>query len=196
MFFIPIHLFRPSLAIPVAILAIQNEEDREFVTRIYLEYRALMYKTAYKYCSHNKHDTEDAVSEAIVRICKYPQALRRVPETELPAYLVTVVSNVCRAENRKKHPLNFQYDDQLDTLAETAQDPYESIFDHADAVSLLQSFNTLSERDKELIRMRHIDQMSYDEMAKQLHMKSGALRTALSRAKQRMRQSIRKGGTV
>ncbi|NLO13311.1 MAG: sigma-70 family RNA polymerase sigma factor, partial [Clostridiales bacterium] len=50
------------------------------------------------------------------------------------------------------------------------------------AVDLLQSFGQLNEREKQLIRLRHIDGMEYEDIALILGMKEAAVRTALSRA--------------
>ena len=54
------------------------------------------------------------------------------------------------------------------------------------AVDLLQSFGQLNEREKQLIRLRHIDGMDYEDIAVILGMKEAAVRTALSRALQHL----------
>lgn len=60
------------------------------------------------------------------------------------------------------------------------------VFSRVYADDLLNSFPMLSDRDKELIRMRHIDMLDYDEIAEALHISERTARTAVSRAKARL----------
>ena len=59
---------------------------------------------------------------------------------------------------------------------------------HLRANDLLMSFDRLSSRDQELIRMRHIDYMEFEEMAHEMGMTVSAVRTALFRAKKRWKK--------
>jgi RNA polymerase sigma-70 factor (ECF subfamily) len=57
------------IAFPNAILLIQDDSDRAFMERLYLNYSKLMYAVAMKRLS-NPQDAEDAVHEAILRLMK------------------------------------------------------------------------------------------------------------------------------
>lgn len=63
---------------------------------------------------------------------------------------------------------------------------HDIILSKFNAIELLDSFKQLSDRDKELIRMRHIDLMDYDEIAETLNISLPTARTAVFRAKQRL----------
>ena len=58
----------------------------------------------------------------------------------------------------------------------------------------MQALARLSAKDRELICMRHVDQMSCAEMAEVLNMKEVSVRTAVLRAKQRLRAIIEQQG--
>ncbi len=64
------------LIIPVAILAIESEEDRSFMTGIYTKHRALMLKVAWSFFG-TKPDVEDTVAESCVALIKKLTDLRR-----------------------------------------------------------------------------------------------------------------------
>ena len=51
----------------------------------------------------------------------------------------------------------------------------------------------MSQRDQDIIWMRHVDLMEYSEMAEVLGMREGAVRTALTRAKARLEKASREG---
>ena len=46
---------------------VETDDEREFVTKLYQTYRQRMYNLAYGILN-NKHDAEDAVSTAFIRI--------------------------------------------------------------------------------------------------------------------------------
>lgn len=186
-----IHACAVSVWIPVGILALRNDEDRQFVTRIYMEYRELMYKVARKQFGSHEADIEDAMSAAVEQMCMYVESLRTVEEGNMKSYVLRVMGNVCRKQRMAQRARDAHRDcaaseETIENIADT-DDPYASVFDHADAVALLASFTGLSEREKELIRLKHIDQLENSEIAERLRMSEGAVRTALLRAKRHLR---------
>lgn len=176
--------------IPLAILLIEDDDDRAFLSDAYIQYKALMYKVASDYFKPNKADIEDAVSESVERLCKYCKNFRATPCNKRASYVVKLVENVCRTQLRarimEKDRYAFSMDEEQCEHIPAEHNVLETVFSHMYAEELIELFDQLSSRDKELIRMRHVDQMSYTEIAKALKMKEGTVRTALSRAKQRL----------
>lgn len=176
--------------IPLAILLIEDDEDRAFLSDAYIQYKALMYKVASHYFKPNKADIEDAVGESVERLCRYCKNFRAIPCNKRASYIVKLVENVCRTQLRarimEKDRCAFSVDEEQCEHFPADDNVQETVFSHLCAEALIELFDQLSERDKELIRMRHVDQMSYAEIANTLNMKEGAVRTALSRAKQRL----------
>lgn len=187
-----------SVCFPIPILLILNEDEKAYISTIYVKYRGLLYKAATKYFPGNTHEVEDAVSSAVEKICRYSSSVMKIPEERIPSYLVKIVDNVCRTRLRQmKHGIVIEsYSDETDPneSIEYGENPYETVFDYADTVSLINSFDALNERDKELIRMRHIDQMDYKEIAKEFGMNINTVRTAIFRAKQKLIKQAQKGG--
>ena len=69
-----------------------------------------------------------------------------------------------------------------------ANDPFQTVFDHSDAMLLLESFDALSSKERILIQMRHIDKMEYREIALELGTTEQAARVALHRAKRHLQR--------
>lgn len=187
-----VFIYSTPALIPAAILALYSDEDRAFVENLYFEYRELMYMVARKYFGNNPAEIEDAISAAVENMCAYVEKFRAVERNNLRNYVLSTIGNVCRrqitAMNKRRSLTDFSADQNgLDDVP-APDDIYTSVFDHTDAMSLLASFQFLSEREKDLIRMRHIDGMEFAEMAELLSMSEGAVRTALTRAKQRVRK--------
>ena len=178
--------------LPLAILLIENDEDRQFLTEMYLQYRKLMYKTASHYFQANSTEIEDAVSASVERMCKYCKNIQAVPCNKRTAYIVRLVENVCRtrirAIARQRDREQFPAEENWENDIPDTEDTEAIVFSHLRANDLLMSFDRLSPRDQELIRMRHIDYMEFEEMAREMGMTVCAVRTALFRAKQRWKK--------
>lgn len=176
--------------LPLAILLIEDDEDRQFLTDLYLQYRSLLYKEAKAFFGSALSEIEDAVSNSAVRMCKYCKHLQATPCNKRVFYLVKIVRSVCNTRLAELQKQNERRDWFVDSeTIEGVEDESKThgiVFSRAYADDLLKSFAGLSKRDKELIRMRHIDMMDYEEIAEMLNISEGTARTAVSRAKARM----------
>lgn len=87
--------------LPFAILLIENDEDRQFLTEMYLQYKALMYKTAIDFFGEGNGEVEEAVGRFIERMCKYCHTFQAVTCDKRASYIVMSVGNVCRDRLRE-----------------------------------------------------------------------------------------------
>jgi len=176
-------------AIPLVILLIENDEDREFLSEAYVQYKALMCQTANHFFKGNQAEVDDAVGASVERLCKYCKSFYAVPCNKRPSYIVKLVENVCRTRLRtiiqQKDQCAFSMDDDVYEQFPAQDDVQEIVFSRIRAGELLRVFMLLPPHDQELIRMRHVDLLGYTAMAQKLNMSEGAVRTALVRAKQR-----------
>lgn len=65
------------LTFPFVILAIENDDDREFMKRLYIQYHEKMFRMAYASTS-SVHDAEEAVSDACVSLINKISVLRQL----------------------------------------------------------------------------------------------------------------------
>lgn len=178
--------------LPLPILLIENDEDRQFLTDVYLQYKPLMYKVAYQFFNDSPSEVDDAVSNAVERLCKKCSTLKEVSCNKRASYIVSTVRNVCltRLRELKRQRLHFDFRPNGEDLEEIAgaEDVQEIVFNHFLSSDLLSAFPGLSKKDGELIRLRHIDRLEYEEIAALSGLSEGAARTAVSRAKSRLEQ--------
>ncbi|MEG0512139.1 MAG: sigma-70 family RNA polymerase sigma factor [Clostridia bacterium] len=177
-------------ALPLAILLIEDDEDRQFVTDLYLQHRELLYKKATGFFYNSQSEIEDAVSDAAERMCKYCKEIQNIPCNKRKFYIVKIIRSVCITRlavlQRQQERNDWFADTETVEGIEDENSAHGIVFSRVYADDLLHSFSMLSDRDKELIRMRHIDRMDYDEIANTLHISEGTARTAVSRAKARL----------
>ena len=176
--------------LPLSILVIENDEDRQFLTEMYLQYRPLMYKIASQFFRDNYAEMEDAVGGAVERLCKKCETLKQVECNKRASYIVSTVRNVClsrlREIGRQRRNRDYAPDADVVDSIPSPEDVQGIVFDRVFASDLLDSFSELSEKDKDLIRLRHIDLLGYDIIAQQVGITEIAARTAVSRAKSKL----------
>ena len=176
--------------IPLAILLIEDDGDRQFVTGLYLQYRELLYKTAKGFFANSPSEIEDAISSSAEKMCKYCKELKAIPYDKRKFYIVKIVRSVCitrlAALQKQRERHDWFADSEIVEGTEDESSAHSIVFSRVYADDLLNSFATLNDRDKELIRMRHIDMMDYASIAEALQISEGAARTAVSRAKARL----------
>jgi len=159
---------------------------------IYHKYRGMLYRVASEYFRENPAAVEDAVSTALAQMCRYVERLREVNEAKMGGYILSLIRNVCRRQYARQKKLEALMDlwfdpDAIDEIPDT-KDPYATAFDYRNAIDLLNALKGLKQWEKELIRMRYIDQMEYSEMAELLNRPEASVRSALYRAKAHARK--------
>jgi len=95
---------------------IETEEDKSKFEQIYLEYRGLMFHTAYKLLRHEE-DAEDAVHHAFIKIA---ENITKIGEPICPKtrrYVVIIAENkaIDILRHRKRHPV-VSFDDAVNGL--------------------------------------------------------------------------------
>lgn len=93
---------------------IDNEDDRNWLSKVYKDYKPWMLKIAYGYTKHNE-DSKDAVHEIFLRMSSNIKSVPRKPVI-LKVYLETAIRNICYTitTRRNKHPI-FSIEEQFYT---------------------------------------------------------------------------------
>ena len=72
---------------PAVIAAIENDDDRAFMEKLYLDHRYLMFKVA-RGIVDSPHAAEDMVAEACVSLIENIDTLRKINSCKLRPYIV------------------------------------------------------------------------------------------------------------
>lgn len=174
------------MIIPFFILMIDDDDDRAFMEKLYIEYHKLMYWTAFKVI-WRRDGLDDIVNDACVSlICKISR-IRALDCNILKGYIVSTTRNAAfdyiKKENRNRGV--EESDDILETVADDTPDAIDILVRKELIECLMNSIERLSERDQSILRMKYIHDMSDEEMSRALAVKPVTVRSNLTRARQR-----------
>lgn len=113
--------------------------------------------------------------------------------TNFPAWLFTVARNIFldHIKNKKNFiSIDFKEDDESQSLAETLSsndNPEYEYIKKIDIKDLLDSLELISYEEKEIIILKHYSQLSFKEIAEELHIPIGTALARFSRGIKKLR---------
>ena len=171
--------------IPSIILAIEDDDDREFMTWLYKQYQRLMYREILKIVQET-WDVDDIMQSLLVKLIGQIALLKTLDRQHLIDYLVTAARNTAlnfRRDNKAK------YFEELTDEQPSPEDTEDELIRKEDLYRLADVWNTLDEKTQYLLRARYILNKSGKEIAADLKMSPDNVRMAIVRAK---RKAIRR----
>ncbi len=135
----------------------------------------------------NAHDAEEVAQDALVRAYRalqnYPP--ERIRELRLRPWLATIVVNLCRNRTRR-HVLPTTslaplLEQGLEPRASVADDPAGTAIRTADREQLSALLAGLPDRYRIPVVLRHVDDLSYAELAEVLGRPEGTVKAQVSR---------------
>lgn len=192
---VPALIFSPATVfLPVALLATMSDADRDYLTQIYLDYRNLIYKVALSFFPDDHCEAEDAFSNTLEKLCKHPDRLRSIADAQKASYIAVITANTCRDILRRKKRSVYAYsleDGSMDWTSDPA-DPYENLFEYGTIEEVLDAWQTLTDKDRDIIRMRYAEEKPVMEMAALLNVRESTIYSALFRARKHLTEHLRK----
>jgi RNA polymerase sigma-70 factor, ECF subfamily len=147
--------------------------------------------TLARYLMRNTHDAEDAVQECYLR------ALRHFDSYRGPAmkpWLLAILRNVCNAEfarRRKEEVTDYAQDESLAEEMPMWQEPQASaeklMVRQQDTATIKQLVAELPEPFREIIVLREMNNLSYQEIAQAAGVPVGTVMSRLARARAMLR---------
>jgi len=142
-----------------------------------------------RWLTHNAQDAEDVVQEA------YMRALRFFPSFHggnARGWLLAIVRNTCFTWLHANRPLQTaaEFDETMAPPDSRAQNP-EQLALHTDANTLVRrALEKLPPNFREILVLRELEGLSYREIAEITSIPVGTVMSSLSRARQRLRQTL------
>lgn len=167
---------------------IDDENDREFMKKVYEAHRRLMYAVALRYTS-SEHDCEDIVHDTVEKLCKNVSKLKTLPGYALQAYISYSVRNT--AINFQKHQAVLkrhavEFSEKEDSEQEPPDVRLERIEDlKKKQASLMRVWDKLSEKDQDILYRKYVFEQTTEELAELYNCSRDSIRMRLSRAKRR-----------
>ncbi len=175
--------------------------DASALNRLIARWQRPLLAFAYRYVQ-NSADAQDLVSEAFVRL--YTRRAKLRPDTNLPAWLFTTLSNLCHNHHRwkRRHP-TVSFGAPVNGSASgvqapeivmdpaTPEDSPDAALAHDESVQALKAaIDSLPHDLKVSVLLHHYEHLSYREIARISGCSERGVETRLYRARQQLREEL------
>lgn len=165
--------------------------DVERFKQRYLPLHPKLYRIAYAIVE-NKADAEDILQEAYCKLWNKREELEEILNAE--AFCVTLIKNLCLdflrspKANREKEALEV-------VVIATDSSPEKEIEAQDDIRHIQGLIDQLPENQKQIIRLRGIEDCSFEEIEQLTGLSASNIRTLLSRARKFIREKLEKSNS-
>ena len=169
------------------ISAIENEEDRTFVEKIYIKYEKRMYVISYNILNDH-HDAEDCVHETVRIIIDSLDKFKSAYNNQALNTLIMIACKNCAINMLNKRTNRNQNEcDQYDLTDIPDPDPPidEQIMHRLDVQTVNKLINKLEPIYQDIITLR-IMELRYDDIGKILGISPLSARKRMYRARQKL----------
>ena len=180
------------LMLPMAILNMEDEDDRAYMTRLYREYRALMLKTAWEY-SKDSGTVDDIVSESCIALIRHLGKLKAMEKGALRAYIVTTVRNKAidelRRQNLRQKIFVSMDEEAVDSAAGLAAFERKlNLRQELDAVK--EAIGMLPPEQQDVLRLKFFHHLADREIAARMEIPETKVRTLIKQARRHLKQML------
>jgi len=160
------------------------------------KYKNLVFDLAYR-MTYNLQDAEDISQEVFIRA--YKSLSNFNPRYKFSTWLYQMTLNLCRDRFRKGKIPSISLDtppnegDQKDfnSLIADPKNNLEETFLQAEQTNFINTLiSSLPLKYREVIVLRHLRDLSYEEMSKILNISIGSVKTRLFRAREKLREIL------
>jgi RNA polymerase sigma-70 factor (ECF subfamily) len=161
--------------------------DEDSFDAVVLPHLDAAYRLA-RWLVRNEHDAEDVVQEASLRAFRY---FRTFTGGSARAWFLRIVRNTCYGRRGGGLPFNDQFDEERHRGDRPSLDP-EALLLQTDVASLVErAMCRLPRRFHELLVLRELQGLSYQEVAEALGVPRGTVMSGLSRARHAFRGALK-----
>ena len=141
-----------------------------------------------RWLTGNEHDAEDVVQDASLRALRY---FRTFTGGDGRAWFLRIVRNTCHSRRASPALRAIDlFDEEQHSSAQSLPDP-ETLLLRTDSVMVIErAINELPHRSRELLVLRELKGLSYQELASRLDLPMGTVMSSLSRARQALRMAL------
>lgn len=163
--------------------------DAGHFKRTYLSFHPKLFRIAYALVD-NKSDAEDILQDAYYKLWNKRDEL---PDIENPeAFCVTLVKNLCLDFLRSPRANRREEDIESVFTLDTGSSPEKELETKDKEQQIRQLINRLPENQRQVIRLRGIEDCSMDEIERITGLSAVNIRVLLSRARKVIREQFEK----
>lgn len=148
--------------------------------------------TLARYLVRNDHDAEDVVQDAFLKAFMYRDSFRGEGGGSARAWLLTIVRNTAFSWRRKIRPAqaSTEFDEAVHSEAVAGQHPEASLLQRATQEAITAALDQLPAEFREVIVLREIEGLSYQEISEVAGVPVGTVMSRLSRARSRLQRAL------
>ena len=167
-----------------------DENRRRFELRV-MPHVDAAYNLA-RWLTHNDHDAQDVVQEALMRAMRYMGSFRG---DDAKAWLLQIVRHACFSWLKENRPAERLFlddtDESLQDIAAPATDePHSVAMRNADRLQINQAIAALPAAYREVLVLRELEDLSYNDIARIAAIPVGTVMSRLARARGLMRDAL------
>jgi RNA polymerase sigma-70 factor (ECF subfamily) len=159
--------------------------DREAQREAYRRYADQVYRTALHVLGQPV-DAEDALQDVFLRLFSAAPRFRGQSKVSTWLYRVTVNHCLNLLKRARSRPVALPEDAAEELVADPAQVPDQTAARREEQTTARAFLARLAERDRVILVLREIEELSYREIADVLGVAEGTVMSRLSRARERL----------
>ncbi len=142
-----------------------------------------------RWLTRNDQDAEDMVQEAYLRAFRFFGGFRG---GNTRAWLLKIVRNTCytQLQNNRPQELATTFDEEIHSEDDGSMNPETLLLRSADSQLLRRALEELPMNFREVLVLHELEGLSYSEIAEVSNIRLGTVMSRLSRARERLRQSL------
>jgi RNA polymerase sigma-70 factor, ECF subfamily len=168
-----------------------TDDDRHRFEMLALPHLDAAYNLA-RWLTHNDHDAQDVVQEALVRAMRYINGLRG---DSARAWLLQIVRHTCYSWLKENRPADRQHYENADEAWQdfpgpAAEEPQAIALRNADRLQVNEAIAALPIAFREVLVLRELEDLPYADIARIADIPVGTVMSRLARARALMRQAL------
>jgi len=145
-----------------------------------------------RWLTHNDHDAQDVVQEALMRAMRYMGSFRG---DDAKAWLLQIVRHACFSWLKENRPAERLFLDDIDEslqdiAAPAAEESHSVAMRKADRLQINQAIAALPAAYREVLVLRELEDLSYNDIARIADIPVGTVMSRLARARGLMRDAL------
>lgn len=179
---------------PLCLLEIASEGERQFIEKLYIEHYPMMYRYAMR-CLHHREDVEDVIIDSCIALSRHIHKLQAMNAHAHSAYILSTVRNASLMLLRRRKT-EYRVRDQLICEAalhdRTPDDEIETeVIRRCTLARVTEALSQLSEMNQLLLRMKYFEHASDHEIGQLLGLHLPAVRSRILRARRKLYEILR-----
>ena len=171
--------------------------NKQIFSRLIDNYKNMVYNLAYR-MSNNPHEAEDISQEAFLRA--YQSLAHFNPSYKFSTWLYQITLNIIRDKYKKKEidyvsldtPIETNDSEYFPQPADLTNNPEQIITQKDDLRAIQKAIYSLPLKYREVIVLRHLQDLSYIEIANILKLPAGTVKVRLYRAREQLKKILLK----